>query len=68
MNLTNKDIVDSYRPKSGTIEYTEISIDVPGCMRLGTGYVHLDDSLVREQQDKISRSGLLKTAQKYPHG
>ena len=64
VNLTNKDIVDSYRPKSGTIEYTEISIDVPGCMRLGTGYVHLDDSLVREQQDKISDPDLFKLFQR----
>ena len=64
VNLTNRDVVDAYRAKSGEIEYAEINLDVPGYMRLSTGYVHLDDSFVREQQDKISDQDLFKLFQR----
>lgn len=60
INLTSNDVVNSYRPKNGVLEYTIIRIDVPGKRPVLTSNIRIDDKLIHEQLDKISDQKLFE--------
>lgn len=60
INLTSNDVVNSYRPKNGVLEYTIIRIDIPGKRPVLTSNIQIDDKLIHEQLDKISDQKLFE--------